>query len=96
MFFANVTLRPAAQDILEAPLRLSLWARTFDRFFPWVWAAVVLLFVSGYRVVFVEYGGFQGVGLHVELMHGIAIVMTLIFLHVYFFALQKAAEICSG
>ena len=47
MFFAYVCLRPAAVEVLEPPLRLKLWQRVFDRFFVFVWIAVVLLPVSG-------------------------------------------------
>ena len=89
MFFAYVALRPAAQVVLDPPQRLSLWARTFDRFFPWVWVAVGLLFASGYWIIFAESGGFKGVGLHVHLMHGIAIIMTAIYFYVYFAPYQR-------
>lgn len=47
MFFAYVCLRPAAVEVLEPPLRLSLWKRVFDRFFVAVWIAVVVLPLSG-------------------------------------------------
>jgi len=47
MFFAYVCLRPAAVEVLEPPLRLSLWKRVFDRFFPAVWVSVVLIPLSG-------------------------------------------------
>ena len=47
MFFAYVCLRPAAVEVLEPPARLTLWRRVFDRFFVYVWIAVVLLPLSG-------------------------------------------------
>jgi uncharacterized membrane protein len=47
MFFAYVCLRPAAAEVLEPSLRLTLWKRVFDRFFVWVWGAVVLLPLTG-------------------------------------------------
>lgn len=84
MFFAWMALRPVAASLLEPPLRLPLWAQTFARFFPWVWAAVLALPASGYWMIYAAFGGFGNVGLHVHLMHVLGIVMILIFLHVYF------------
>ena len=83
MFFALVVLRPASGP-LDPPARLALWQRVFDRFFPWVIAAIALLLVSGYAMVFEVFGGFAGIGLHVHLMQATGIVMILIFLHLYF------------
>lgn len=83
MFFAHQALRPAAAA-LEPPLRLPLWSRVFDRFFAWVIAAIVLLLLSGYALVFAVYGGFGGLPIYVNLMQAIGIVMMLLFLHLYF------------
>ncbi|HTZ36464.1 MAG TPA: CopD family protein [Stellaceae bacterium] len=83
MFFALAVLRPASGP-LDPPARLALWHRVLDRFFRWVIAAIVLLLLSGYAMVLWVFGGFAGVGLHVNLMQAIGIVMVLIFLHVYF------------
>jgi uncharacterized membrane protein len=83
MFFAYLVLRPATMR-LEAEPRLLLWTRTFKRFFGWVFAAIVLLLVSGYGMVFGVFGGFAGVGLSVQLMQGIGIFMMMLFLHLYF------------
>jgi uncharacterized membrane protein len=54
------------------------------RFFAWVFAAIVLLLLTGYAMVFGLYAGFAGIGLHVQLMQGIGILMMLLFLHLYF------------
>jgi uncharacterized membrane protein len=83
MFFAHQALRPAAAA-LEPGARLALWSRVLGRFFAWVIAAIVLLLLSGYAMVFGVYGGFAGVGLHVQLMQGIGILMMLLFFHLYF------------
>ncbi|MBV8775625.1 MAG: CopD family protein, partial [Alphaproteobacteria bacterium] len=83
MFFALLALRPATGP-LDPPVRLALWQRVFERFFPWVFAAIVLLLLSGYAMVFGVFGGFANAGLHVHIMQGIGIVMMLIFLHLYF------------
>jgi uncharacterized membrane protein len=84
MFFAYIALRPAAALVLEPPLRLRLWVETFKRFFVWVWLSVVLILASGYWMVFGVFGGFGNVGMPVQLMHGIGLVMVMIYLHVYF------------
>jgi uncharacterized membrane protein len=83
MFFALVVLRPATGPLDPGP-RLQLWLRVLGRFFAWVFAAIVLLLLSGYAMVFGVLGGFAGIGLHVHLMQGIGIVMMMLFLHVYF------------
>ena len=83
MFFAHQVLRPAAASLEPGP-RLTLWSHVLGRFFAWVFAAIVLLLVTGYAMVFGIYGGFGGVRLHVHLMQGIGIVMMLLFLHLYF------------
>jgi uncharacterized membrane protein len=83
MFFAYMVLRPSAGP-LEPAQRLPLWRRVFGRFFPWVWASVAVLLVSGYAMVLLFLGGFRGVGLHVHIMQGTGILMMLLFFHLYF------------
>jgi uncharacterized membrane protein len=83
MFFALIVLRPATVA-LEPGARLDLWLRVFERFFVWVFAAIVLLLASGYAMVFGVYAGFRGIGLHVHLMQGLGIVMMVLFFHRYF------------
>ncbi len=89
MFFAYMALRPAAASVLEPPQRLPLWSKTFARFFPWVWAAVVILPASGYWMIFEVFEGMQNVGVYIHVMQGIGIVMILIFLHLYFAPYQR-------
>jgi uncharacterized membrane protein len=83
MFFALLILRPAA-GALEAPVRLPLWGRVFGRFFPWVWAAVILLPISGYWMIMKGWGGFAGLPLYLHLMQGIGWLMILLYLHLWF------------
>ena len=83
MFFALVLLRPATGP-LEAGTRLELWSRVLGRFFPWVWAAIVLLLASGYGMVFGVYPGARGIALHINIMQGLGIIMMLLFFHLYF------------
>lgn len=78
MFFAHVMLRPSVGP-LDPPVRLALWRRVFARFFPWVWATIAVLLVTGFAM-----RGLGFSGRNVDIMMGIAIVMMLAFAHLYF------------
>jgi uncharacterized membrane protein len=78
MFFAHQMVRPSV-GALDGPVRLALWRRIFERFFAWVWAAVVLLLVTG---VGMEIAGIQG--LHVKIMEALGVIMVLAFGHLFF------------
>ena len=79
MFFALFVLRPASGP-LDPPARLALWRRVFGGFFPWVFAAIAILLISGFSLFL---GGYA-TGPHVHVMMAIGIVMMLIFFHLYF------------
>jgi uncharacterized membrane protein len=78
MFAIYMCLRPAL-GTLEPPQRFRLMRVTFQKFFPWVWVAVLLLLASGYWMVFMTFGGMAGVRLHVHLMQGIGWVMIALY-----------------
>jgi uncharacterized membrane protein len=78
MFAAYVCLRPAAGG-LEPPQRLALWRGFFQRFFPWVWVAVVLLLASGYWMLVSAFGGFAKAPLYINLMQAIGLVMVALY-----------------
>jgi uncharacterized membrane protein len=78
-----MVLRPSAGP-LQSDTRLKLWHRVFQRFFPWVWASIVLLLATGYGMIFLYLGGFASAGLYIHVMQGIGIVMMLLFLHLFF------------
>lgn len=84
MFFAYVCLRPSIPAIEPAPERLKLWSRVFSRFFNWVWLSIILLLASGYEMIFLEFGGFENLGLHIHIMQGIGWLMVFIFAFLYF------------
>ncbi|HTH44946.1 MAG TPA: CopD family protein [Oxalicibacterium sp.] len=79
MFFAHHALRPSAAA-LQPPQRLPLLAATLGRFFIWVWIAVALILGSGLYMMAL----LGKPPLHVTLMFVIAIVMMLIFAHIFF------------
>ena len=83
MFFAYMVLRRAARAI-DAHVRLDLWGQVFRQFFPWVWASIVALLLSGYGMLFLGLGGFGRAGVHVHLMQAIGLLMIALFLHLYF------------
>lgn len=82
MFAAYMCLRPAASP-LEAPQRLALWRRFFAKFFPWVWAAVLLLLASGYWMMLTYFGGFAGAPLYINLMQALGLIMAALFVWLF-------------
>src|SRR5579859_2243628 len=83
MFFAHQVLRPSLGPV-EPAIRVPVWRRVFAKFFPWVWAGILVLLASGYGMVFGQFGGFAGIGLHVHIMQGTGILMMLLFAHLFF------------
>ena len=80
MFLAYMAVRPAAGEVLEPPQRLKLWTGIFRRFFPWVWAAVVLILASGFMMI----AQLANIPIYIIVMALIGIVMSAIFMHIYF------------
>lgn len=81
--FAYGVLRPAAGP-LDPPVRLPLWRRVFTRFLPWVGVSIAVLLATGYAMLFMMFGGFRAAPIYVHVMHGIGIVMMLLYLHLVF------------
>ena len=84
MIFAHTSLRPSAVQVLEPPLRLELWVQVFRRFFVLVWISIALILITGYWMLFSYFGGFEGAGTHIHIMHGAGLIMVMIYLHVFF------------
>ena len=84
MFFAYMALRPVAAQLLDPPQRLPLWAKTFQRFFVWVWACVIILPATGYWMVLFVFDGFGHAGIYIHIMHLLGIIMIAIFIFLYF------------
>ena len=77
IFFAFMVLRPVS-TMLEPPPRLQLWSAVFARFFPWVWAFIAVLVVSGYVDLFARFGGLQAPA-YLVAMQVIGWIMILLF-----------------
>lgn len=90
MFFAYMALRPVAASVLEPPQRLTLWAGVFGKFFPWVWASVILILLSGLHMLMV-FGG-MAAPLYALAMLGLGLLMMLIFGHVFFVPYSKLKQ----
>ncbi len=83
MFFAYMILRPVAATTMEPPQRLTLWVNIFKRFFPFVWAAVITLPITGVWLISAIWHG-APMPIYVHIMTSLAVVMILIYMHVYF------------
>ena len=81
--FALMVLRPSLA-VLEPAQRLALHGQVFRRFFRIVWHAVPLLLLSGYGMLFGVLGGFARVNWAVHVMHLTGLVMTALFLVLFF------------
>ncbi len=89
MFFAWMVLRPAAANTLTGPVRLALWQDVFQRFFRWVWLAIVLLPISGVALLEWRFTGFVGAPKYVQVMMGLYIAMLALFLRVQMLQLPQ-------
>ena len=83
MFFAYVVLRPS-MAVLEPIQRIALHTQVFRRFFLVVWHAMPLILLSGFAVLFGFYGGMAYVGWNVHLMMLLGLVMSAVFLLIFF------------
>lgn len=82
MFFAHFALRLSAQQKLDPPQRMALLLAVFDRFFTWVWVAVVALWASGFWIFSGIYSA--KMGWHVHAMMLLALIMSVLFFYIYF------------
>lgn len=95
MFFAYVVLRPTLTSI-EPPVRLSLWAGVFKRFFPWVWVVILTLLVSGYWMIFTIFGGFASSPPYVHIMQLVGLIMMGLFFYLYYIPYSQFKSAVNG
>ena len=84
IFFAYMALRPAANATLAPAQRLQLWQSAYRHFFPLVWVMIGLLLLTGYTDIFMRFNGFENAALYLKLMHGIGLLMVVLFGYLYF------------
>lgn len=95
MFLLHVCLRPNL-GALAPPQRLTLMRGTLGKFFPWVWAAILVLLATGYWMLFAVHGGFAGAGWHIHLMNGLGLVMMALFAHLFFAPWKRLRRAVEG
>lgn len=93
MAFAWGCLRPAAL-ILPPQQRLPLWAGALGRFFILVWAAIALILLSGFHMLFEV--GLAGApkAWHAMLVSGL--VMVAVFVSIWFGPWQRLQRAVAG
>jgi uncharacterized membrane protein len=83
MFFALMVLRPSLGAV-PPEQRLELHRQVFRRFFRLIWHVMPIMLITGFAMVFVVYGGFSGVRWNVHLMMLLGLVMSAIFVALFF------------
>ena len=83
MFFAMLIMRPAL-EALDAPGQVDVYRAAFHRFFRLIWLVMPAMLLTGYVMLFGEYGGFAGVGWNVHLMHLLGLTMAAVFVAIWF------------
>ena len=88
MFFMLMCLRPAVQEVLEAPLRVRLMHATLRRFLRIVGLAVLVIFLSGAAMIVMAWRDRAAAGLAFNMpldwyaMVAVFFVMLAVLLHV--------------
>ncbi|HWX48638.1 MAG TPA: CopD family protein [Roseomonas sp.] len=83
MAFGILAMRPALST-LPGPQRLEASAAAHRRFFLLVWHVMPVMLATGYALLFGWFGGFAGAGWHVHVMHLTGLIMSAVFLAVFF------------
>ena len=94
MLFALAVLRPSLA-VLAPAQRLDLHRQVFRRFFLIVWHVMPVMLATGFAMIFVVYGGFSGLRWNVNVMMLLGLVMSGIFVGMYFgpwAALRRGAD----
>jgi len=91
LWFAAMVMRPDAQG-LDAATRLTLWHQMLGRFFPFAWLSSAVLFVSGFAMVSVGYGGLAGIGRYIRLMMEVGLLAVAAFACLYFLPWRAFGE----
>lgn len=83
MAFTLLILHPASQTLAPAD-RIRLSSLVFKRFLGTVWLAIIVLYATGTGLIIGLYGGMASTPLPVHFMLGVALVMTLLFVALWF------------
>jgi uncharacterized membrane protein len=90
--YTLLVVRPAVA-ILAPPARLAMGHEALRRFYRIVWHVMPIVLLTGYAMLFGVYGGFAAVGWPVHVMHLTGLLMSGLFVAVFFgpFQTLKAA-----
>jgi uncharacterized membrane protein len=88
MFFAILIMRPALSG-LDPVRRVDVYRGAFGRFFRVVWIVMPMMLLSGYIMLFGQYGGFAGADWSVHMMHMLGLAMAAIFVGIWFGPYQR-------
>jgi uncharacterized membrane protein len=88
MFFTMLIMRPALAS-LDASRRVDVYRSAFHRFFRVIWVVMPAMLLTGYVMLFGEYGGFAGANWNVHLMHMLGLAMAAIFVAIWFGPYQR-------
>src|SRR5579875_3846608 len=83
MFFALAVLRPSLAAV-PAEYRLDLHLQVLRRFFLVIWHAMPVMLGTGFAMLYVVYGGFAGAQWNVHVMLLLGLIMSAIFVGVFF------------
>ena len=82
--FFSVVILPRAVASLESPAQYQLMHLLLQRFFFWVWLAMLILLSSGGWMIYSMFGGLVIVPRYVLVMMSIALLMMVVFLVIFF------------
>lgn len=83
MAYAVLVLRPSL-GLLDATPRMNVHLQTLRRFFRIVWHVMPVALVTGWAMLLFKEGGFAHAPWFVNAMQGLAVIMALLFVSVFF------------
>lgn len=83
LFFMLLIMRPAIAS-LDAPQRVDVYRAAFHRFLRMLWVVIPGMLITGYAMMFGEYGGFTDGNWNLHLMHMLGLGMAALFVTIWF------------
>jgi len=87
-FAVVVVVRPALH-LLDAGPRLQVQMNTLKKFFFYVWHVMPLMLLTGWAMIYSEWGSFAILPLSINIMQGVALLMAGIFVYTFFRPWQR-------
>lgn len=88
MFFIIMVLGKVVST-LEEPEKQTFWQSVLERFFFWVWLAVLGILATGILMIFYRFGGLANAPLYILVMASFGISMVMVFVIIYFVFYQN-------